>query len=435
MNRFTFYKFARDERAGIAIMFALLLPVIFGLIGLAIEAGVWFKDRGELQAMADAAAVSAAVENSYGATSAELTSIATMEATRNGFDATTDSVTYVGTPTSGTYSGDSAYTEVILTRQLETVLSQVFINFNPSTFARAVAGTTGDQDACVLALDTSAQNSIYVNGSGTTVNMDGCAVVANSSHASKAVNVQNGTLNAECISTPGGINGSANINTNCASNITGGNTVTDPFASLDVPTIGACDEDPAGNQAFSASGAISEGVYCGGISVSSGATVTMSDGIYIMDEGDFTVNGGGTITSSGPKGVTIILTSSSGSGYGTVSINGGGTVELQAPIEEDLSGVYQGDYTGILFYQDRNGGSSPSLDISITGGSDVELMGAMYSPMNDISFSGGSTLDNNGCLMLIAQTVSFNGSADLNNECDIFGGNQIKYGASPGLVE
>jgi len=108
---------------------------------------------------------------------------------------------------------------------------------------------------------------------------------------------------------------------------------------------------------------------------------------------------------------------------------------LQAPIEEDLSGVYQGDYTGILFYQDRNGGSSPSLDISITGGSDVELMGAMYSPMNDISFSGGSTLDNNGCLMLIAQTVSFNGSADLNNECDIFGGNQIKYGASPGLVE
>jgi hypothetical protein len=158
----------------------------------------------------------------------------------------------------------------------------------------------------------------------------------------------------------------------------------------------------------------------------------MNPGTYVLNKGDFTVNGGATITGDG---VTIILTSSTGSSYGTIKINGGANVSLSAPTADDTSGSIQGDYTGMLFYQDRNSGSTPSLDASFNGGSTMEVSGAIYMPNNSVSFNGGNSTDSNGCLMLVAQTVSFNGNADIENECDMYGGNPITYGAAPGLVE
>lgn len=432
-------RFTRNDQASIALMFALMLPVLFGIVGLGVEVGIWFKERRELQTIADAAAVSAAIENTFGATQAELEAAATLEATNNGFDAATDAITYVGTPTSGAYAGESGYIEVIVSRQLETILSQVFYTLDPSTTARAVASTVADQEACVLALSPTAQNAVWVTGAGTSVSMDGCSMVANSDDPTKAINVQNGSLDIDCLWTAGGISGSENITTDCASPVEGAGQVDDPFASLDVPTFSGCDYDPAGNKAYKPKAAdstdtLSEGVYCGGIEISAGENVTMTEGIYIIDEGDFMVNGGATITSTG-DGVTIILTSSSGSGYGTITINGGATVELTAQTGADTTGAITGDYTGILFYQDRDAGSSPSLDANFTGGSTMELTGAIYMPENDMSFTGGNATDGNGCLMLVAQTVKFSGDADIENQCDMFGGNPVVYGAKPGLVE
>ncbi|HEY9163607.1 MAG TPA: TadE/TadG family type IV pilus assembly protein [Magnetovibrio sp.] len=427
-------RFARSETGSIALMFALMLPVLFGIIGLGMEVGVWFKERRQLQTIADAAAVSAAIENAYGASSAEILAAATQEATLNGFDATTDTITYIGTPTSGAYIGDTAYIEVKINRQLETILSQVFYSLSPSTIARAVASTTGDQEACVLALSTTAMNSVYVNGAGSTVSMEGCSLVANSNDSTKAINVQNGTLESECLSAVGGISGEANITTNCSAPVSGGAAVTDPFAAVDVPTYTGCDQDPHGAGAYTPADGetLTEGVYCGGLSFSSDNTVHMAPGTYVINKGDFTVNGGAIITGDN---VTIILTSSTGTGYGTITFNGNANVDLSAPTTADTTGAIQGDYIGMLFYQDRNGGSSSSLDAKLTGGSSTELAGAVYLPNNSITFNGGNATDSNGCLMIVAQTVSFNGSADIDNKCDMFGGNPITYGAAPGLVE
>ncbi|MBF0246679.1 MAG: pilus assembly protein [Alphaproteobacteria bacterium] len=420
-------RFAREEGGAIAVMFALMLPVLFGIIGLGVEAGIWFKERRELQTIADSAAVAAAIERAYGADAAEYEAAAQLEADVNGFDAATDAMTYVGTPTSGAYSGNDAYTEIVITRQLETVLSQVFYAISPVTTARAVAGTSGDQEACVLALSTSAMNAIYTNGAGTDVSMDGCALVSNSNHGTKSVNAQNGSLDVECIWAAGGIDGEENITTNCGSAASNASTVTDPYADLTVPADTGCDHDPPGNQAYQpANGALlSPGIYCGGITINAGATVSMDPGTYIMDDGDFTVNGGGSVTGDG---VTIILTNYDGGNAGTVNFTGGATIELTAPLAGE-------DYEGVLVYQDRDGGSSPSMDATFNGGSELELGGAIYLPNNDISFTGGNDTDSNGCLMLVAQTISFNGDADIENNCDIYGGNPVTYGARPGLVE
>ena len=427
-------RFAVKEGGSVALMFALMLPVLFGIVGLGVEAGLWFKERRQLQNIADTAAVSAAIELAYGATSTELMTAAKIEADGNGFDPTSDTFLYVGTPTSGTYAGQAAYVEVRVERKLETMLSQVFYSLNPLTTSRAVAGTTSDMEACVMALSNTSMNSIYLNGAGTKVTMTGCGVVANSDHSTNAINIQNGSFEADCLWSAGGISGESNITTACPTSVSNAKPVEDPFASLDVPAYGACDFDPPGVQACTPAhgDTLSEGVYCGGLEFSAGSTVTMADGIYVIDEGNFKVNGGAHVTGNN---VTIILTASDGTGTGTIQINGGATVDLAAATGADTTGTIQGDYTGVLFYQDRTAGSSPSMDATLSGGSTMELMGAVYLPNNDISFSGGNNTTGDGCLMLVSQSVSFNGDANIENKCDMFGGNPIAFGARPGLVE
>ena len=427
-------------------MFALMLPVLFGIIGLGVEAGLWFKERRELQTIADAAAVSAAIENSYGATSTELTTAATLEAGLNGFDATTDTITYVGTPTTATsaYVGDTAYVEVIVTRTLDTILSQVFYTFSPTTTARAIASTSGDKEACVLALSTTASPAISLSGNGT-VDMNGCGLVSNSSAASYSVNVCNNcNLSVDCVSAAGGINDGNNsiTTTQCDGPVSNASPSTDPFSSLDVPAniasmscvsgTAMTGGGPSSKMTITTNTVLTEGRFCQGLKIT-GGDVTLTAGTYIMDSGDFDMTGG---TLSG-TGVTIILTSTTNvaSNTGSMSITGNGDVNIAAPTSADIAGTVTGDYTGMLVYQDRGANTIASKNNKFTGGTATELAGAVYTPANNIDFKGGNDTSAPGCLMLVGQQVGFTGTADIENECDMYGGNPVLYGASPGLVE
>src|SRR6516162_7600393 len=55
-------KIRRDEDGHIWIYFTILLPVIFGMIGLALDGGSYFHLNTDLQELADAAALAGAKE-------------------------------------------------------------------------------------------------------------------------------------------------------------------------------------------------------------------------------------------------------------------------------------------------------------------------------------------------------------------------------------
>ncbi|MCK5444626.1 MAG: hypothetical protein KAI73_03330 [Rhodospirillaceae bacterium] len=416
--------FSGHQGGAIAVMFALMLPVIIGFAGLGIDAGLWYKDRRSMQTATDAAAVSAAIERTYGANSAEILSIATIEATRNGFDSSIDTITVNNPPASGDFSGPDydAYVQVIINHPLDTFLSSVITSIIPTSVTTAVATTSGDQDACLLSLATTGSNGVYMNGAMSTVDMTGCGVVANSSDG-LAVHVQNGTFGADCVWSVGGIDGTINTSADCVKQ-SGVSAVTDPYADLIVPSYSACDE--TGN--YSPSGTVTNTgtkVICGDFSLD--GTVDLEPGIYIVDCGSISINGGAIVTGDD---VTIILTknlNTCGANFGSVTINGGANVTLSAVDTDD------DPYEGVLFFQDPAAGSSKNF--SLNGGSTTELSGAVYVPNNDIEFSGGNDTVPSGCLMLVAQKVSFSGTADIENDCDMYGGNPINYGAVPGLVE
>jgi hypothetical protein len=148
---------------------------------------------------------------------------------------------------------------------------------------------------------------------------------------------------------------------------------------------------------------INPGVYCGGISLNAGANVTLNPGIYYLDQGSLSVNGGATLTGIG---VTLVFTSSSGHNYAGATINGGAHINLVAPTT--------GPTAGIVIFGDRN--MTAGTTFKLNGGSSEVFGGAIYVPRGNVTFSGGAA-STNGCLQLIADTITFVGNANFAINC------------------
>src|ERR1051326_6872577 len=70
----------------------------------------------------------------------------------------------------------------------------------------------------------------------------------------------------------------------------------DPYASATFPSFSGCDEN---NLTIKTATTKSQGVYCGGISINAGATLTLNPGIYYLDQGSLSMAGNATLTGTG----------------------------------------------------------------------------------------------------------------------------------------
>ena len=148
---------------------------------------------------------------------------------------------------------------------------------------------------------------------------------------------------------------------------------------------------------------LSPGVYCGGMTFGSGASVHLDPGIYIIDGGDFRMSGTAEVFG---EGVTIILTSSTGSDHGEFSVTGNTRMEL--------SGPESGDMAGVVLFQDRTAPTSGTA--SISGTNEVNLSGAVYFPSQAMDFGGTGDVQES-CIQIIARTIKVHGDVDMQNEC------------------
>ena len=179
---------------------------------------------------------------------------------------------------------------------------------------------------------------------------------------------------------------------------------------------------------------ISPGVYCNGIDFGSKAVVHMNPGTYYIDKGNFNVNAQATVDcncSASGSGVTIVLTSSAAdhSGIGTVTINGGANIALTAPADTGYS------YPGVLFFQDRNAGTTDTNKFN--GGADMDLGGAIYFPQQLIEWSGDTGVRSPSCTQIIARLITFigNNNTIINDSgCASGGGKRINTTVI-GLIE
>jgi hypothetical protein len=106
--------------------------------------------------------------------------------------------------------------------------------------------------------------------------------------------------------------------------------------------------------------------------------------------------------------VTIILTSSTGSNYGSVDFEGGATIILTALTSSATVGT-----PGVAIWVDK---SAPMATDKFNGGSTENITGAIYAPTGQVEYAGGASTST-GCTQLVAVTVTFTDNANFGNSC------------------
>lgn len=385
-----------DAGQGLVVT-CLALTALMGATGLAVDMGYMRYTQRRMQTAADAAALSAAAELNY----SDYVAAGQNDASSNGFTNASNNVTVaVNTPpTEGAYAGQSGYVEVIVTDSVPTFFMRVLGVNSEALSARAVAHEfTGNN--CIYALSPSASSAIYLGGSASV--STSCGIVDNSTASDALHNGGSGSLSASAVSVSGGwtSNGGGTITPTPSTNVP---PEPDPLGYLPEPNVGSCTYNS--KVVVNSPTSLSYGVYCGGIKINGGGSVTFGPGLYIINGGEFTLNGGATASGTD---VTFYIT-----GGASVTINGSDTTTLVAPTS--------GTYAGILFFQDRTDSSAATVN----GTSGSNITGTLYFPDAALSFSGNSSVS--AYNLIVASTVAFSGNATVNNNySSLSGGSPIQ---------
>ncbi|MDO9527034.1 MAG: pilus assembly protein TadG-related protein, partial [Gemmobacter sp.] len=168
------YGFARDADGAVSIVGALVLPVLLGMSGLALEYGNALLTKVETQRVADLAAVTGAMTYAKNQSLAEATLAAENVAILNGVSR--DKLVLTLEPLSGS-PGDEAVRATITTQQILLLARVLNAQQSVDVTVVALAGTIAGQPACIQALDA-AGSGVTLSG-GASVNTVDCIVASN----------------------------------------------------------------------------------------------------------------------------------------------------------------------------------------------------------------------------------------------------------------
>jgi Flp pilus assembly protein TadG len=385
----------KDPRGGVAPLFAIAIIPLLGFVGASIDYSRAAASKTAMQGAADATALALAKNVAQGSTAVQAQSMFNALFSRPGVQVT--SLT-----SNVAQSGNSSTVTVSAAGSISTTFMRVMGDAEIPFQAKSTASVSTQVDGCVLALDSNASDALSLGGS-TNVNLSNCSAYSDSNSSSALSVSGSATLSAESIGAVGGVSiSSSNVTTmdGVEAHLQG---LTDPYADVAMPTLGACTKN---NLNVKAAVTIDPGVYCNGISVNAGGTLTLNPGIYFIDRGSFSVNGGGTVTGTG---VTLIFTSSTGSNWANMTINGNANVSLSAPIG--------GATAGLVVFADRN--TPIGTSFKLNGGSSQAFGGAIYVPTGAISYSGGANTSAS-CTQIIGDTVAFTGNSNVAINCSSY---------------
>lgn len=392
-----------DRRGNVMILAAAGLAVLVGATGLATDTVQWSLWRHQLQRQADSAALAGAYADAQGK---NVAASATADLTRNNKLTFSSAPVIENAPTVGAYAGNMNAVRVVLQTSTRLPFSGLFMAATPVISTEATAAVVQNGDYCVIALARTNSTGITMSGNAT-VNM-GCGMASNTTSNNAVYAGGSSNIYATPIAAVGGLAWSSNYQN--------GTTLQpyslpqpDPYSGLPQPDISGmkCNAklDVSPNTVAPAASA-----GCYGSAKIQG-TITLNPGVYYIDSANFSVGSQATITGTG---VTIILTSANAatqpSQIGTVSINGGATLNLSAPSD--------GTYAGVLFYQDRravDSGNANSIN-TINGNASSAFTGAFYFPSQELDFSGTAGM-NTKCVKMVSKRVTFIGNSTIANDC------------------
>jgi hypothetical protein len=395
-------------------MAAFMGLVGVGFLAFALDVGSLFGAKRQAQAAADAAAVAAAEEISAGNTSSNEQAMADAVARLNGFDTTAGSnpaTVTLTTPSTGQFKG-SGYVQATVTRSMPTAFLGGFSgnSANMPISATAIAG--GQSSSTCICLEGSAQDLTMSNASKVVASNCGVVVDSNASNAVSIVGSAN--LSGTSLGTVSSTwNTSSNINNggsiSSSTTIVQGITSSCAPAMPAAPSYSTCVANPGGGSSnFTAGPSSYTGTVCyNGLTIgANGTTPTLNPGTYVIASGVLHFeSGNGSVSNLGGQGVFFYLT-----GTASLTIDNGANVNLVSGGATESGGGTAPDlgaYDGILVYQ----ASSDTSQVSISGGANAYMNGALYAPSAVMSFGGGTAATVQGGI--VASQLKLSGGGTL----------------------
>jgi hypothetical protein len=387
----------RDVAGGVLIYTAFAAPVMIGFTGLAVDGGVWYAEKRDVQSIADTAAVAGALELRRSGAGA-VQQAAVSDATTNGYDsATGDTILVYNPPISGPRAGDTAAVEVVVRREAPLFFASLLIEKAETIAGRAVA-TIGGNQTCLWSLSKTKKGAVSVSG-GSTVNL-ACGIFVNSDDDEALVESgKKSCITATAIRIVGGFSGDC-VTKKPATKV---GPLSDPLAEIKPPSVGGCDYVNKVTVNKGDTVELLPGVYCGGINVVAGGKVIFAPGNFILDGGGLNIAGKSTATGTG---VSFYMTPAA-KVADNISIQAGARVTMSAPTT--------GAQAGILFHMDK--AANEKITHTIAGGATMTLDGILYFPNQGVKFAGGSDAKATST-MIIADTLTVTGRSkfgDLKN--------------------
>ena len=384
-------RFARERGGNVAIISALLLPVLVGMGGLGMETAWWYSRQRELQGAADIAAYDATLKRRDGGTANQAKTVATADAVTNGWNQPIGTIVVNSPPTTGGYQHVQAV-EVILTENQPRFLSQIALGSGTTTiYARSTATMRTGDPACILGLNPAAADTVRFWGNSST-SLFNCVVASNSTSLTGFHLGGSADLTVPCAYSSGGASYDSGLDLtdmDCPTPVTNHPSTLDPYADVPAPPVSGCTPMPSGNT-------LSPGCFNSN-TIFNGGTVNLAPGIYVINGGTLQINAGANLVGDG---VMFYLT-----GGAHLQINGNATLNLKA--------ATTGTYSGLLFFADR---TDPWQEQVVNGTSNSLAQGAFYFPSQKLNFLGDFAA-NQECLQIVADQVNYQGSAVFQNNC------------------
>ena len=219
----------RDESGQALVLTVLCMTALMGFMALALDVGIIFRAKRNMQIAADSAAVAAALDYMYNASTSSAQTIGKNASSTNGYTDGSNgtTVTLNMPPANGPNAGASGFAEAIVSQPVPTVFMGLFGRNAITVKTRAVAASPGTGTACIWLMAPSGQ-ALELQGN-YDIEAPNCGIYVNS-NTSDAMNVKGngGTVNALFLNVVG--NSSLQHNTHPTSATMNAGTRRDPGA-------------------------------------------------------------------------------------------------------------------------------------------------------------------------------------------------------------
>lgn len=370
---------------------AVLLPMLAGITGGAMDLYIHNFQVNSLQNAADNAVLAAAREASLKGWSSKI--------------AKEVADSYLTATLANVGMNQASYTSNVTVdtkeRQVKVIVDQdhygyFFLGYfkgSPQIRVSATAQASGKTNVCVIGLEKKDPGTISLQ-QGSLLTAADCAVYSNSNSQSGLEASHKALLVADLACSSGGYTGAAkNYDT---PPLTDCPPMQDPLAHRPAPSYSPSCKASNLKIGKGTSKTITPGTYCGGLTVSSYAEVKMQPGIYVFKDGPLAVSSFSTLNGTGVglyftgKGAVFNATSES-------------TVNLEAPSN--------GAMAGLLMFQDRN---SAEADFLIKSKQARHLLGTIYLPKgNFIVDTNNKIAEDSAYTAIVARRLILRNKPDL----------------------